>query len=1600
MVIKPVGSRESIQVDIKMASECWNWCQSTWDKGRNSWSDTKQWVRSTLEYIWLLFLALVASENNEQRRASIRDKETVGPAEELIEVQIKKEISVIVDQDEVIQSTAEEVEKVISTSDVSAEEGIDEDKTDIKIDSVENENSLTRASLRRKEFKPLTIVEEDEDSEEDVEEKEKQWRAANGGLARFAAVENLAFRSDSLGNDESLDIDKNEGDQNEGKKSSEGQGDDLWQSLVAKYADGQDFSKEQKEKSDVPSQKMEVKVGVSEEIGQDQMSQEEFSAAVGRRLSEILAMDEAQEIIALKEQPAVEKLEIDADMLEEHDDEIRVLTEENVCKENDGFNEIKVEKDVFETEISNTCEDVNRVELETNSKVAESSLSPNLKTEEPEFENHVLSTNEKEISFDDGTNNNESEASPIWQLKKEVEIEDNETENLIQGHFQEEKTDDYYCTEDKAIAEPLEKETNLDIANQNDFLLVSDHDADEHEDESENEIAVVADFTFKLRPKEKDEISFGLKAEIVKDNSMKITDDDVEAHEESIDKKIIPVNESLLEENSHIVLENAEIMFNSESPKSSKEVKLDDSDMTATNESVTVNDVFTEKHDPIDNNVDQRNKKGKEFSDPEEVGLQVQEADQVEMIADSEIIVAMEEEVATDEHIESSTVYNDLVQPVDNKLVSFLLQEACEEKLDTDSESMLASHIEENEFILAKEEVCEPLFEESFAKADMLDTVRSFELNKAEEGKLPTEEEPNLSAENLEEDLPQTEKCKTRITKNLMKKPVVKDKVKSFHLHEAEVIQSPQEPDANMYCEPVEETLKENEQFPAQLIEESLVSPVIKDEVKSLNLQAAIESEINTKMENKPSPISSKKLSLSKQAEEVAMTLVEESLVKAAEIQPIVSELIPDEGMEISDPSVIPAQNLFSDVVVDETYNIILDKEASMEADDDTSSIKKGILDTTVYEFDSNFDSKDIFDEKEVDDILKANGIDKNGAKSEEFVENKINVPNVLSDVDDFISSDRSLDNKPSLSIDEHMEEDQEWAFSPGLTAEEEAELAELAEIDHDQSEIDFKQYMSMSANLTQQELDELAEFENEKQSAQAIREAERKELEKFLEMPAGLTEQEQAELSDLLAEDLQDAEISQATEERLAAFLAAARAESGFSDGLEDEPLEKYMNLPVGLTEEEERMLREGTDGEVDLLKDEEYREEIRRRFLENLDEDEDMVLLDEYEFTEQYGSDFEFEYDEDYVGEDLTAAELDELKVMGAVPKNMKSDKTFLDETGKTPVAPPRKSKKSDAPKAESSFKNSGSQAGPSKSTKIGDDNKDAKDVKNKKFFRLGALGTKKKKKILNDFEDEAGFHSNYKTVRKKTSVKNLLLQRKDSGYFSSFGSGSMDNLTTITESKISESFTNKPHGLNVEREEMLMTENYSSPKILLNHEIGLFFPLFSFDNSDVTLSLESKYKNIPREIHLSNSDDPREDTNIKGKIERCKKRRKKRKICVKDLVAKFSGGNELENEQRNLKCFLPAPPPLIEPNIKGLIENDKNELYNVAFESVDDNFSRNKISNLSRCGATNDAELKSEPFLISEEEKNSKLEISNPIKEGKCVGDNTDCLTGEKK
>ena len=340
--------------------------------------------------------------------------------------------------------------------------------------------------------------------------------------------------------------------------------------------------------------------------------------------------------------------------------------------------------------------------------------------------------------------------------------------------------------------------------------------------------------------------------------------------------------------------------------------------------------------------------------------------------------------------------------------------------------------------------------------------------------------------------------------------------------------------------------------------------------------------------------------------------------------------------------------NLFTDRVVDDTYNLILDKEASLEkiSDESSSDIKKGILDTTVYDLDSNFDPQD-------DEVDLKSSYERN------------------------VSLDRDEVSEKSIESFTITSKTKKYDYS--LTREEEAELADLVGTDDVDEDEQYQRYLHMPVGLTDAEKEELDELDG----YGSFKDRDREELEKYLRMPIGLTEQEQREIEELLEEDATSETVNLAAQERLASLLAAVRLKNGYLGGEEsddDTSLHNYMTLPVALTEEEEILLNQSADGEYDLIKDEEYRENIKRKFLDDLEAEEDHVLLDEYEFNEEFGSDLDD--DSLYHYEDINYPE-------PPVVNNKAEDSI---------VPPPRKSKKT----TETSTKDASSSSNDKSSSK----------------------------------------------------------------------------------------------------------------------------------------------------------------------------------------------------------------------------------------------------------------------------------------------------------
>ena len=175
------------------------------------------------------------------------------------------------------------------------------------------------------------------------------------------------------------------------------------------------------------------------------------------------------------------------------------------------------------------------------------------------------------------------------------------------------------------------------------------------------------------------------------------------------------------------------------------------------------------------------------------------------------------------------------------------------------------------------------------------------------------------------------------------------------------------------------------------------------------------------------------------------------------------------------------------------------------------------------------------------------------------------------------------------------------------LSPDEEDELRRYLAESSDAKELAVDKFMSMPAGLTEQEQKELDEAVGERER---VRQAESAGLDRFLGMPVGLTEQEIRELKDL------DREKEEAAEQPW------EREDVGFED---------YLSMPHTLTEEEERMLQEDGDDEEEkqFASEEEYREYIKSKFLNQLEEDA-------YRMAEEAEDDYDDDYDDDYEYED----------------------------------------------------------------------------------------------------------------------------------------------------------------------------------------------------------------------------------------------------------------------------------------------------------------------------------------------------------------------------
>ena len=1497
MVVKPIQISKTEPVSpIVMATQCWNLCKSTWTFGKNTyhkvkttWTKSKESVNDLAEWIWILFLTLVTSEQfdehvEESSKKTIQDLQEEEQAEsfEQLSVSLEFEPEVIADVNE---NKLEEIEAETTNEPI------------VSLDEVTIVNEIPQAIKKSSGPNPFTIVEEDEEDEFADEEKEKEWRTANGGLARFAGLENLAaMRSTSLDDDDYGNESRNELmailDESELGEPVDNNCEVLWQSLVAKYAsdassslaaiepniegnlqdyvlDSTDLMEPTCDRND-DNEDLEIlhspkKSTFELNVHSPKFTNEEFSAALGKRLKEYLASEASDST----------RGEMSAD------DDVDLRTTDDVKDISDEIASPTQHSDFPSESYKLTLEAVDEI--------------PKLRIlNDPEENSSELISEQKdipdEILINGSAYKEQSDSEMDENIMDDMDIEDFKSQRLKMKAKEQLNREKYVNTLNAATGN-IELQSKQSTIN---TFIKRESTESKSSNAEEEEVAVVADFSFKLRPKDKDQISFRLKEEI--NESLMPSNISINDATKSLPQlvqapkpNVTEIQARLLEtEFPYVVLDNAEyLQFAPLNDLDDDGTSVDFAVMEDVIEPAPITDKFNVErclpdilHKPAElttilcvemaicdefvgpdfetaeNNLFELPSFEKIDNHSMEPQLEyvhsVDKRDSILIMADSREIEETRFETAVSEEyalpsVESveqvSTIPAMTTATTDDRRNSILNMAKCSMDHEPQFETVqneaptspsgetikivlkvplmkMAVSTDQRDSILImanSSEYYEPMFEtvksvnftvlseetictkteEPFMENAVINNLQNSIMKMA-----VIEESTNLNFEQIDIKIYKSPSTAQAEKKKWQELPLVTATVKNYQtliltMAKNEVNDEPSLINA------VETDFKSHVTATAELNEvASLYSAHFIDNRCNIQRRAFNEKlprstlEQTEKIEGYARPKLEKATQQLYKATEFEIVKCNDGpVIEFREYKPIeklTQEIFSDdsgidtkskplslyEDSNILDVGISTAvesnfsgtRNLFSDTIVDETYNTILDKEASMEADESSGSINKGILDTTVYELDSNFDSKE-FGEANTTEIrdaivkqLDKNDLGETTSIDEMLVEHlnsrKTHIPDHLSEIQDLLSrqSDRNQQKKswglsdedlPSVVDDDQMDLDEFRALSPGLTAEEEAELAELAEIDKNKTEAEYKQFLTMPAGLTQQELDELAALEHEKENAQAVREAERKELEKFLNMPTGLSEQEQQELAELLEEESQDQDISRATEERLAAFLSAARMESGYSEDEFDEPLDNYMNLPSGLTEEEEMMLREGTDGELDIIKDEEYRAKIRQRYLDELDEDEDRVLLDEYEFAEQYGSDFEYDDEYDYEREeDLNTVDD---KLIGAVAQSNTEKNPPNIKLGDEPVAPPRKIKK-EPELASSSSQSHGIKCTVVQQTNTEEENVKAKDVKNKKFFRLGPLGIKRKKKMDSFVVNGNNIRTNYKAVRKK--------------------------------------------------------------------------------------------------------------------------------------------------------------------------------------------------------------------------------------------------------
>lgn len=283
---------------------------------------------------------------------------------------------------------------------------------------------------------------------------------------------------------------------------------------------------------------------------------------------------------------------------------------------------------------------------------------------------------------------------------------------------------------------------------------------------------------------------------------------------------------------------------------------------------------------------------------------------------------------------------------------------------------------------------------------------------------------------------------------------------------------------------------------------------------------------------------------------------------------------------------------------------------------------------------------------------------------------------------------------------------------------------------------------------LTEEESMELEEMNKEQE---AYRQVQRKELEKYLAMPDALTEQEQRELEEILAEEETHKAVTAASEARLEALLAEVRKRLGDSD--DEENLDRFLDLPIGLSEEEERLLFEVGEEEEKGLKDfqteDEYREYLKQKYLDELEEERLRVEEEEMELSGYY-DDYDYgDYeDDDYQEDDCVLTDEGKALKDEAVGSDDPME-SFESEEGKVGKNRSFGLPHLKAPRRSTSRGSNRSLERNSKDSSREGSVEDEVAKGSKKFFRFGGLSVKRKKKSRNDLAIGMGIEGKERVI-----------------------------------------------------------------------------------------------------------------------------------------------------------------------------------------------------------------------------------------------------------